>query len=72
MTSILQQAFERAAKLAPAEQVRWGAWMLEELESEERWDQLFARSQGLLERMADEAMTEHRAGRTMPLDPDAL
>jgi hypothetical protein len=71
MTSILQQAFEKAAKLPPDEQDRFGAWMLEELASEERWDQLFARSHDLLEKMADEALAEHKAGKTTPLDPDA-
>lgn len=34
-----------------------------------RWDALFAteQSQQLLEKMADEALTEHRAGKTRPM-----
>jgi hypothetical protein len=36
----------------------------EEAESERRWDELFARSQDLLARMAAEAHEEYRAGLT--------
>ncbi len=72
MTTKLQEAFERAQQLSPEEQDRFGAWMLAELNSEERWQELFARSPELLERMADSALAEHRAGKTLPLDPDKL
>jgi hypothetical protein len=72
MSEILQKAFDKAAQLPPEEQDAFGAWMLAELESEERWDELFRRSPELLEKMADEALTEHRAGKTLPLDPDTL
>lgn len=37
-----------------------------------RWNELFARPAPSIERMAEEALAEHRAGRTMPLDPDEL
>jgi len=47
------------------------AFMLKDLESERRWDDLFSRSQDLLAEMADEAHEEYRAGLTEPLDPDA-
>lgn len=43
-----------------------------ELESERRWDELFARSQDLLARMAEEARQEYRAGLTEPLDLEKL
>jgi hypothetical protein len=46
--------------------------MLEELESERRWDDLFARSQDMLASMAEEAHKEYRAGLTQPLDPEKL
>jgi hypothetical protein len=46
--------------------------MLAELESERRWDDLFARSQDVLARMAEEARQEYRAGFTQPLDPDTM
>jgi hypothetical protein len=72
MTELLKKAFEKASQLPAEEQDRFGAWMLEELGSEERWNDLFARSQDLLEKMADQAVAEHRAGRTLPLDVDKL
>jgi len=59
-------------QLPPADQDTFGASMLQELRSEQRWQELFARSQDLLAKMADEALAEHRAGITEPLDPDAL
>ena len=37
-----------------------------------RWEAAFAQSQHTLERLAKEALEEHRAGRTKALDPDAL
>lgn len=43
-----------------------------DLEEELRWQASFAKSQHILEKMADEALAEHRAGRTEPLDPDTL
>lgn len=42
------------------------------LESEQRWDDLFARSADLFARMADEAIREDDAGLTEPLDPERL
>ena len=44
------------------------------LESERRWAELLARpeSEDLLEGLADEALTEHRAGRTRRLNMDDL
>jgi hypothetical protein len=42
--------------------------ILEELESERRWDELFQRSADTLAKLAKEALAEDRAGRTKPLD----
>jgi hypothetical protein len=53
-----------AAKLPEEEQEAFAAFMLAELESERRWDELFSRSQDLLATMADEARREYRAGLT--------
>jgi hypothetical protein len=72
MTDLLKKAFDEASRLPADEQDAFGAWMLEELRSEQRWNDLFARSQDLLAKMADDALAEHRAGRTLPLDPDSL
>ena len=61
-----------ASKLPEQEQEAFAAWILAELESERRWDDLFARSQDMLAKMAEEARREYRSGLTEPLDPDKL
>ena len=43
-----------------------------ELESERRWDDLFARSHDMLLEMAAEAIREDEAGLTEPLNPEAF
>ena len=72
MTKTLQKVIDEVAQLPPDEQETFAAWMLEELRSEQRWNELFARSQDMLARMADEALAEHKAGKSLPLDPDTL
>ena len=74
MNQLLQEAFEKAAELPQAEQDRFARFLLAELESEGQWVELFARpeSEGLLERLAEGAVSEHRAGRTRPLSLDEL
>ena len=72
MTKLLEKAMAEASKLPEPEQEAFAAWILSELESERRWDDLFARSQDLLAKMAEETRREYRAGLTEPLDPDKL
>ena len=69
MNQLLQKAFDRAAELPQMEQDRFARFLLAELESERQWAELFTRpeSEDLLERLADDALAEHRAGRTRPL-----
>jgi hypothetical protein len=68
----LEKAFAEAAKLPPDEQERFARFILAELASERRWDEAFARSGDVLERLADEALEDYRRGDTEPLDPDNL
>ena len=74
INQLLQEAFERAAKLPEGEQDRFARFLLSELESERRWAELFVstESEDLLERLADEALSEHRAGATQPLTAEDL
>lgn len=74
MTHLLQEAFEKAAQLPQDEQESFARFLLAELESEQRWAELFSRSESeeWLERMADEALTAHRAGKTQPLKLEDL
>jgi len=70
MTKALKKVFEAASKLPKAEQDALAAAILEELESERRWDELFRRSADTLAKVAQQALAEDRAGRTKPLgDP---
>ncbi len=72
MTKALKKAFEAASQLPEREQDELAAAILEELAADERWESAFAQSQDALQLLADEALAEHRAGRTKALDPDAL
>ena len=73
MGKLLDRAIEEAQKLDDEEQEAVGAWLLAEMESERRWNELFSRAPSReLERLAAEALEDHRSGRTTPLDPDEL
>jgi len=68
MGRLLRNAVAEASKLPEAEQEAVGAWILTEIESERRWDDLFAKSHDMLAEMAAEAIREDEAGLTQPLD----
>lgn len=72
MTTRLEQAFAEASKLPPTEQDQVADWLLAELESEKRWDKLFADSQDVLSKLAAEALAEHRRGQTQDFDPEKI
>ena len=74
MTELLQQAFDKASELPDSQQDEFARFLLAELDSERRWDEMFSRpeSEDLLDQWAGEALDAHRAGRTQPLDIEAL
>ncbi len=72
MTKLLERAFNEASRLPVEEQDAFATWLLKELESEKRWNELFAGSQEALAKLAEEALSEHRRGETRPLDPDQI
>lgn len=72
MTDALRKAFETAGRLPEREQDELAAAILEELTADERWEAALGQSQDALARLADEALDEHRAGRTKAVDPNAL
>lgn len=72
MTEKPEQAIARARELPDAQQDAIAALVLEEIADEARWDTAFARSHGVLERLAAEAEEENRAELTRELNPDAL
>jgi len=72
MTKMLEEAFEKASRLSQSDQDTLAAWLIAELESEQSWNRLFARSQDQLGRLADDAIDQHGRGETEPLDLDKL
>lgn len=67
MTRLLKKAMTEIEKLPESEQDAVAALVLEELASEHRWSELFAKSQDKLAQLAQEALADHAAGRTKPL-----
>lgn len=72
MTKLLEKAFKKASELPDVEQNVIGRWLLEELESERKWDRAFAESEDILARLADEAIEAKNKGETKSLDLDRL
>ena len=72
MTKALKKAFDAASRLSESDQDRLAGAILEELALTQRWEATLASSREALERLVDEALAEHREGRTEPLDPDSL
>ena len=72
MTKALEEAFRDASALPAAEQDALAELIKAEIASEQEWDKAFAASPDVLERLADEALADHRAGRTTPLDPERM
>ena len=68
MTKLLEKAFEKASALPEKEQDTIADWLLEEMESEERWAKLFSGSQDALHNLAAEALDEDRRGETRDFD----
>lgn len=71
MTQLLEKAFQEASKLSELEQNALARWLIDEILSEKKWVNTFAESEEVLEKLADEALSEHKQGRTKPLDPDS-
>jgi hypothetical protein len=72
MTSLLTKAFEIASKLPALEQNILARTLLDEIESEKKWDELFAESEDVLAQLAAEALQEDKQGMTTELDPTKL
>ena len=58
MTTMLEKAFAEASRLPDIEQNALARWLLDEIESERKWDNLFAESEDELARLALEALAE--------------
>ena len=72
MTALLQQAFTEAAKVSESQQEVLASRLLAELANEDDFDRAIAHSSEKLAALAREAIVEHRAGQTQPLDLERL
>jgi len=72
MTNLLDEAYAVAKELPEEEQQAIGAVLFEEMEADRRWEELLAQPSDVIERMAEQALENHRLGKTLPLDPDTL
>jgi len=72
MTSMLEKAFSKASMLPDIEQNALAKWVLDEIESDRKWDKLFAESESTLAELALEALGEERQGKTTKLEIDQL
>ena len=68
MTKLLERAFKEASRLPEVEQNALAKWVLGELEAEGRWENAFAVSEDILDKLADEALAANNNGKTKPLD----
>ena len=72
MTKLLERAFQEASKLPASEQNVPAKWVMEELEAEGKWEKAFAGSEDILDKLADEALSAHKQGKTKFLNIKAL
>jgi len=68
MTKALQKAFDAASRLPDQDQDALAAAIVAELAADARWEAALAATPDALGRLADEALAEHRSGRSKPLD----
>ena len=72
MTTLLQQAFEKASQLPADLQDQLAQDLLEDIAGELQWDTILAHSEDLLEKLAQKALQEFEAGHTRPQGYDEL
>ncbi len=72
MTSLLKKAFDKASQLPQNLQDQIAQGLLEEIEWELKWDETLAGSEDLLEKLANKALQEFEAGKTVEKGFDEL
>jgi len=72
MTSLLEKAFDVASKLPVLKQNILERSLLDEIELEKKWDELFSESEDVLAQLAAEALREEEQGMTTELDSNKL
>lgn len=72
MTQLLESAFEKISNLPEMEQNIFAKFIIDEVESENKWDIAFSQTEDLLEEMANEALSDFEGKETESLDIDKL
>ncbi len=72
MTKLLNNAFERVSSLDEIEQNIFARFILDEVESETKWNKSFASSEDILLVMADEAISDFNSKKTEVMDMEKL
>ena len=72
MSKLLKKAFDLASTLPEKEQDELASVIIGEMESERRLQAAFEASKDTLTKLAEAALAEFRAGRTLPLDLDKM
>ena len=72
MTRLLAKALEEASRLPETLQDEIAERLLDDIHGEEQWDETLARSADALEKLADRALADFRAGRTRKMGFDEL
>ncbi|QDV34831.1 hypothetical protein [Tautonia plasticadhaerens] len=72
MSELMEQAIQKPRQLPEPEQEALASIILQEIEPERHWDELFDRPESaeLLARLADRALDGAKQGRARPLDPE--
>jgi len=69
MTLLLSKAFKELSKLPKSVQAEIASELLGDIESEIKWDKALSESQDKLEKLADKALKDFKAGRTKKTCP---
>lgn len=70
MVRSLQDAFDRINRLPADEQEDLAAFIMAELDAEQRWTHLISKSTDTLKKLADEALSEHKQDKTRPFESE--
>ena len=71
MTELLKKAIAKAGQLPDSDQDSLARIILDELEGDARWDQLFVQTREKLAKLAARAWAEFESGRAQPHEPDS-
>jgi DNA-directed RNA polymerase specialized sigma24 family protein len=72
MNNKIKEVVSKLEGLPEEERESFAAFVLQELESDERWSELLHKSNKALTNLANEALQEYKSGETKKLDFDKL